>query len=649
MSAKRLRLFPPESHALQAVRLAVVTQGCLGDLYGLLQLNKTWNRSICSGSSQWWVAVAWHPERACIDALPGLLRAPERALLPKITLQLQALARHCTVRQWRVLCESGFPRLRDLTLCSSRPTLGQRPGAMVESLDLLPLVCYCGPLAACPVSPTLRCITLTLPLPGRFTPFEVLAKCPQLRELHDLPLAAGQAYLLAHPTLQTLTACTARLAQQPATLGLGGLPHLQRLHLSGNILACHFPRSLKHLAIQTLPPQLPPQLQSLVVALAPECASLAGLAHLRTLRLLGLGGKLSVKNMPQLAVLECNCVHIELQATAELTTLLLPQAQTVAVTGSLAGVRTLDCPVALDCRATTAVTLYGRASAETYSAVQQLTHMSCGRSWLQLAAPQVTLDGTGCVQRSLAVQGAPLAALTVEHFRFLRSMLAEPGALRHLRQLRLVSCWALDLSSLNVDFLSACPHLRVLSVQGGMRAVQQNIRVQLPELRTLHLDWDTSSIHLRTLLLQCPRLQSLVLRAETRAYLHLPLRWHLPASLTHLTLRYDLSWGELNHLMGQLPALAHLTWRGGKQHRVKLRFPRLQRLEYEISSPTVELDLRLCPQLRSVHLRSATASTLLRSLLLPPTASTVCLDRKCRILKGVPTHARRFALPTGRF
>lgn len=644
MSAPKKMRFPSlESQILPAMRLTMVMHGRISDLYRLVQLNRTWCGSIRT-EAEWWQAMHWNAEQACLDALPAWLRSREKALMCSMTLQLQDMMRHCSLSSWRTLCEKGLPRLQHLTLHNRRCRLGQRILARAGALDHLPLVSYRGPLAMCPVGPTLRSIRLDKG-PGfqpRFPLHELLRRCPQLRELHGIDLDPDKTYSLAHPQLHTLTAC----GHAGASLSLRGVVKLRCLHLQDNLIAFRLSSTLQHLTMWDLPPCLPPQLKTLVVhhrsSISLQDLHLANLLQLQYVEVNGHGDKLSVENVPQLQHLACYYATVELQATVALKTLLLPYTESVVVTGSLAGVRTLDCPVALECPQATEVTLYNDATTKPYGAVQHLTRVSGTGTWLQLPAPHVTLDGRLRLPRSLAVQGTTVTVLRVQHYRFLRSLLAQPGTLLSLRELHICSCSCLDVNSLNTDFLGACPHLQELSIWGTVYAVQQDLCVQLPSLRTLSLDWDTSAIHIRTLRLQCPQLVALTLRAETRAYSHVPSTWQLPATLTHLRLQYDLSVDELDSLMHQLPLLQHFAWKGCKLPRISLDLPQLQRLEYEIGPPNLGVDLRLCLRLSTVHLQAATASSILLSLQLPPVTPTVRLGRKCQILKGVPDHALRF-------
>ena len=642
MSAPKKMRFPSlESQILPAMRLTVVTHGRSSDLYRLVQLNRTWCNSIRTEAA-WWQALHWNAEEACLDALPAWLQSQEKTLMRSMTLQLQDVMRHCSLSRWRTLCKNGLPCLQHLTLHNRRGWLGQRILARAGALDHLPLVSYRGPLAMCPVGPTLRSIRLDTVAQQRFPLHELLRRCPQLCELHGVDLGSDRTYSLAHPQLHTLTA----RGHASVSLSLRGVVKLRCLHLQGNIGACRLSSTLQHLTMRDMPPHLPPQLKTLVVdhrsSIPLQDLHLANLLQLQYVKVNGRGDKLSVENVPQLQHLACFFATVELQATVALKTLLLPYTESVVVTGSLAGVRTLDCPVALACLQATKVTLYNDAAIKPYAAVQHLTHMSSTDTWLQLTAPHVTLDGRCRLPRSLVVQGATVTVLRVQNYRFLRSLLAQPGTLRCLRELHISSCSCLDVTSLTTDFLRACPHLETLSIWGVAHVVQHHLCMQSPSLRTLSLDWDTSAIHIRTLRLQCPQLAALTLRAETRAYSHFPSTWQLPATLTHLRLQYDLNADELDSLMRQLPALHHFAWKGCKLPSILLDWPQLQRLEYEISPPNLHLDLRLCLHLSTVHLQAATASSILLSLKLPPATPTVRLGRKCQILKGVPDHALRF-------
>lgn len=641
---KKLRLQSQESQILPALRLAMVTYGRIGDLYRLIQLSRSWCSSIRT-EAEWWQAVHWDGTKACQDAVPAWLHAREKGLVPSMTLHLQDVMRSCSLSRWRAVCGTELARLQHLTLHSMRQKLSLRIQGMAGALDQLPLISYCGPMALCPVGPTLQRIQLIRIETNlqRWPLHELLAQCPQLLELHHLCLPLASTYALAHPLLQTLK-IRMQCPGDSTLLSLRGLVKLQRLHLRGNVSAFRLSPTLQHLFLPTLPSRVPPQLKTLVVYQTPPCLTLGNLPKLQNLQLRGNHcEQLCLTNLPQLEHLACFYAQVKLQATATLKTLLLPYTESVEVTGSLAGVKTLDCPVALNCPQATDVTLYHDATATGYPTVQHVMHVSRSDTWLQLTAPEVTLDGMHCMHRSLAVQGRSVAVLRVQHYRFLRSLLAQPGTLLQLREVHLRSCNCLDVSSLNTDFLGACPHLQELSIWGAVYSVHQNLCVQSPSLRTLSFDWDTSAIHIRTLDLLCPQLTALTLRAGGRGHSHLLSTWNVPATLTHLRMRYDLHGEELVNLMRQLPALVHLTWQGCKLPLVVLDLPCLQRLEYEISQPNLELDLRLCPQLSTLHL-TATTNCELQELFLPPTTSTVCLGHKCRIAKGVPNHALRFDL-----
>lgn len=622
---------------LQAVRLAMMRWGRQRDLHALLQLNRSWHGSLTS-EPEWWSRIHWN----CTDSLQSFLWSAGPRLVPHLTLHLQALSRLCTLNKWRTLCSS-MGQLQELTLTSSRSTLGAHLQALVPALDSLQLVRYSGPLATCPVGPRLRYIHLDTCIhsPGRYTLEEVMTRCPRLTALLNLWLHPAQKCTLFHPHLQVLEAC-ANPSTTAGLLELRGLPSVQSLKVEGNIRVLHLPRTLVHLHLTKLPPldSLPRDLQVLDVRQHAEDLMLGDLPQLRRLRLRwAYARSVCLHNLPRLAVLECLAPCIRLESTSTLRRLQLPYANKVKVTGSLAGVRVLNCAVKLDCPAARTVTTYSLKVAQQFTELQHLSlHHGTVDSWLPLRTKSVHLDGSRCSLGALVLQASQVQELQLSNYSRLQYVLMEPGTLACLRRLVLQECSRLSVADVLKTCGQCCPQLRELRLAGAMTVVEQHVVLQSQSLHSLELDWADSCIHLGRVRLHCPQLRQLCIRAM-RGYTYVAGDWLLPSSLQHLVLDYEMPFNELQTVTRQLANLVHLEWSCYKANVVKLHLPCLQTLQYRVSAPNMSLDVRQCPVLREVQLTAEPRSRL-EQLQLPPDVPLVYLSRACHVDKGVPAHAQ---------